>query len=58
MNLLKALVRWVALETSQEIAQRDREIEKLRTALASAQEGNRALWDMVKRQRDVEREEH
>lgn len=47
MNLLQALVRWLAIELSQEIAKKDHEIAKLKTALAGAQEENRQAWQAI-----------
>lgn len=52
MNLLGALLRWVAVDISEEVAKRDREIEKLKTALSGAQVENRKLWEIIDRNRD------
>lgn len=47
MNLLGAVLKWIAVEVSEEVKKRDREIEKLKTALEGAQAENRALWEVT-----------
>jgi hypothetical protein len=53
MSFQAAFVRWLAIQVNEEIQARDKEIEKLKTALVGAQEENRALWGIIERHRDV-----
>jgi hypothetical protein len=57
MSFQAAFIRWLAIQVNEEIKKRDREIDKLKTALAGAQEENRKLWELIEKHRDVIGEE-